>query len=202
MAADLVYAGTNAPVAGGAPSVVVDRNRRQIEVRVPTSAWDPGAGVVRLAAGVGLWDKAAGRYLAPLPSADAAHPGGSGTATSPPGFFNVAFRYDEPMPQIGDPTGTAQSPAWWRDKAQGTALAAGDISAFHADVDFGKLASNANDDSGVPQSGPMDRILASHFETAQGADFSVNCFTGDSSTCPGMYQGRLQPYAIYVPRKP
>src|SRR4029078_9187742 len=106
------------------------------------------------------------------------------------------------MPVIGDPAGTAQSPAWWRDKDQGTALAAGDISAFHADVDFRKLAAKTNDDSGVPQSGPIDRILASHFETAQGADFSVNCVTGDRRTCPGLYQGQLQPYAIYAPRKP
>jgi predicted esterase len=197
---EITSATTGATVAS-AP-VTVDATRRQIEVRVPHSAWDPTGQTVRLAAGVGLWDKATSRYLLPQPTADATHPGGSGTATSPPAFFNIAFRNSEPMPQIGDPTGTAQSPAWWRDKDQGTALASGDISAFHADVDFRKLAANANDDSGVPQSGPMDRILASHFETAQGADFSVNCFTGDSSTCPGMYQGRLQPYAIYVPRKP
>ena len=54
----------------------------------------------------------------------------------------------------------------------------------------------------MPQSGRMDRILASHFVTAQGADFSTPCFGGDTSTCPGAYQGNLQPYAIYVPREP
>src|SRR4051812_37744573 len=197
---EITNASTGAQVAS--VPVTVDATRRQIEVRVPHSVWDPTGKTVRLAAGVGLWDKAANRYLLPQPTADATHPGGSGAATSQPAFFNVAFRYSEPMPQIGDPAGTAQSPAWWRDKDQGAALASGDISALHADVDFRKLAANTNDDSGVPQSGPMDRILASHFETQQGADFSVNCFTGDSSTCPGMYQGQLQPYAIYVPRKP
>src|SRR5213078_1945681 len=111
-------------------------------------------------AGVGLWDKTTGRYLAPLPTADATHPGGSGAATSPPGFFNVAFRYSEPMPMVGDPAGTAQSPAWWRDKDQGTALASGDISSFNAYVDFRKLATKTNDDmadqpGGVPQSGQI-----------------------------------------------
>src|SRR5439155_20255890 len=149
-----------------------------------------------------LWNKAAGRYLAPQPTADATHPGGSGTAVNPPGFFNLAFRYAEPMPKVGDPAGTAQSPAWWRDKAQGEALAAGDISAFHADVDFRKLAAKTSDDmpdqtGGVPQSGPIDRILASHFETAQGADFSSPCFPSQQSNCLGAYQGQLQPYAIY-----
>src|SRR5437660_801419 len=88
--------------------------------------------------------------------------------------------------------------------------AAGDLSAFHADVDFAKLAAAVNDDmpgqpGGVPQTGPIDRILVSHFETGQGADFSVNCFpasTSGGTNCPGQYQGVLQPYAIYVPSGP
>ena len=210
MAGDLVDAATGQPVGGPAPLVAVDTGHRQIEVRVPHAAWDPGSQLVRLAAGVGLWDKANGRYLLPQAAADTAHPGGAGTAVSPAGFFNVAFRYDEPMPEVGDPTGTATGPAWWRDKHQGEALAAGDLSAFHADVDFAKLAAAVNDDmpgqpGGVPQTGPMDRILVSHFETGQGADFSVNCFpasTSGGTNCPGQYQGVLQPYAIYVPSGP
>jgi hypothetical protein len=206
MTADLVDAESGERV-GPAPTVTVDNTRRQIEVRVPHAAWDPTGRTVRLAAGVGLWDKAAGRYLAPRPTADATHPGGSGTATKPAGFFNVAFRFNEPMPDVGDAAGTVESPAWWRDKHQGEALAAGDVSAFHADVDFRKLATKTSDDmadqpGGVPQSGPIDRILASHFETAQGADFSNPCFPNNQSNCLGAFEGRLQPYAIYVPRKP
>jgi hypothetical protein len=57
----------------------------------------------------------------------------------------------------------------------------------------------------VPQTGPIDRILVSHFETGQGADFSVNCFpasTKGGTNCPGQYQGVLQPYAIYIPSSP
>src|SRR5436190_10392867 len=210
MAGELVDAATGQPVGGLAPLVAVDTGRRQIEVRVPHAAWNPGGQVVRLAAGVGLWDKANGRYLLPQAAADAAHPGGAGAAVSPAAFFNVAFRYDEPMPAPGDPAGTATGPAWWRDKHQGEALAAGDLSAFHADVDFAKLAAAVNDDmpgqpGGVPQTGPIDRILVSHFETGQGADFSVNCFpasTSGGTNCPGQYQGVLQPYAIYVPSGP
>jgi hypothetical protein len=48
----------------------------------------------------------------------------------------------------------------------------------------------------------MDRILASHFETAQGVDYSHPCFPGNTSNCPGWYQGRLQPYSIYIPTQP
>src|SRR5437867_4752227 len=209
MAGDLVDAATGQPV-GGPALVAVDTGHRQIEVRVPHAAWDPGGQVVRLAAGAGPRDKANGRYLLPQAAADAAHPGGAGAAVSPAAFFNVAFRYDEPMPVVGDPAGTSTGPAWWRDKHQGEALAAGDISALHADVDFAKLAAAVNDDmpgqpGGVPQTGPMDRILVSHFETGQGADFSVNCFpasTSGGTNCPGQYQGGLQPYAIYVPSAP
>ena len=46
----------------------------------------------------------------------------------------------------------------------------------------------------------MDRILASHFETEQGADYSTTC--GSATDCQGELRGRLQPYAIYVPTKP
>jgi len=65
--------------------------------------------------------------------------------------------------------------AWWRDRAQGHALAAGDISPFYANVSFAKLARKVHDDSGVPRTGAMDRILQSHFEPAQGANFSHEC---------------------------
>ncbi|MDQ6650694.1 MAG: hypothetical protein M3Z02_11375 [Actinomycetota bacterium] len=184
-----------------APTVSVDLVRRQFDVRIPHGAYDPGVSTVRLTAGVGLWDAATGRYLLPQPAADAAHPGGSGTPPqpAPAAFFNVAFRTAEPPPLASDPD-NAVDPAWWRDRQQGTALAAGDISALHADVSFATLAAGTTDEGGVPTSGPMDRILASHFETTQGTDYSVTC--GRAASCRGELRGRLQPYAIYVPTKP
>jgi pimeloyl-ACP methyl ester carboxylesterase len=75
----------------------------------------------------------------------------------------------------------------------------GDISRFYARVNFKKLRRRARDNSKVPKTGAMNRIFASHFELAQGADHSQACLA-DSATCPGQYQGRLQPYAIYVPK--
>ena len=74
----------------------------------------------------------------------------------------------------------------------------GDISPFFADVDFGKLAANTDDETGVPQTGAIDRIEPTHFELSQGADFTPNCLVA-AANCPGQYQGQLQPYAIYVP---
>jgi hypothetical protein len=200
--ADLLDADTGSP-APDPPSVSVDTARRQIQVLVPHSDWDPGTGTVRLAAGTGLWDKANDAYLIPQQAADDSHPGGAGTLSKPPAFFNVAFRYDEPFPKPSDVESSATDFAWWRDSRQGQALKTGDLSPFHAYVDFSKLANGVNDDmanqpGGVPQTGPMDRILASHFETQQGTDYSTGC--GDADSCKGELRGRLQPYAIYVPR--
>ncbi|MGH8455632.1 MAG: hypothetical protein ACRETW_01770 [Stenotrophobium sp.] len=196
-------------VAGGAPTVTIDLPRRQYTVLVPHGAWNSAGQVVRMALGVGLWDAANNRYLLPGAIASATAPGGAGLAAKPAAFFNLAFRYNtqEPFPDVAGLSNAANAvalnPAWWRDSAQGATLASGDISAFYANVDFGKLAAGVNDDmpgqpDGVPQSGPMDRILASHFETAQGLDFSKMC--SSSAGCIGEYLGRLQPYAIYVPK--
>ncbi|MFL6624650.1 MAG: alpha/beta hydrolase-fold protein [Sulfurifustis sp.] len=201
--ADLINAASGQPVAP-APTVSVDLVRRQFEVRVAKTAWDPGQRVVRLAAGVGLWDVTNGRYLIPAAAATATTPGGAGALLRPPAFFNVAFRFDEPMPDPSDLSQTGNA-AWWRDGAQGEALRGGDISGFFAMVDFAKLAKNVTDDmrglpTGVPQSGPMDRIFASHFETKQGVDFTSEC--GEAAACKGELLGQLQPYAIYVPVKP
>ncbi len=200
----LTAAGT--PVAGPAPTVSVDLTRRQIQVLLPHSAWNPTGQSVRLGAGTGLWDPATARYLIPQGQADATHPGGASGLARPAAFFNVAFRYAEPFPQVSDKTGSAvDNPSFWRDRAQGGALAAGDMSPFSATVDFPKLAATTNDDmpgqpAGVPQTGPMDRIMASHFETEQGQDYSTAC--ANTQSCKGELRGRLQPYAIYVPRGP
>src|SRR4051794_36195197 len=60
---EITDASTGAQVAS--VPVTVDAPRRQIEVRVPHTAWDPTGKTVRLAAGVGLWDKTTNRYLLP-----------------------------------------------------------------------------------------------------------------------------------------
>ncbi len=202
--ATLTDAATGAEVPGPAPSVGVDLARRQITVEVPHSEWNPGTSTVRLAAGVGLWDSASNSYLLPGAVAGATQPGGAGTDTTPPAFFDVAFRFNaqEPVPGTPGPQ-TETSPAYWRESAQAQALAGGDISEFHAEVDFAKLKAKSEDDmpgqpTGVPQTGVFDRILASHFADGQGADYATGgC--GSSAECIGAMRGQLLPYAIYVP---
>ena len=204
MVADLVHASDGSPVSGPAPKVSVDLTRHQIEVDVPHSDWDPGQSTVRLAMGVGLWNSSTVHYLLPQATADATHPGGAGTATNPPAFFNVAFRSNsqEPMPVVTAGLGVETDPRWWRDEAQGTTLATGDISKLYANVDFAKLLSGVTDDSQIPTTGPIDRILSSHYSVGQGADYSHECgLSGaqDPSSCSPELLGQLQPYQLYVP---
>src|SRR5581483_3946602 len=85
----LTNAVTGETVPGGAPTVAIDRARRQITVEVPHTEWDPGTSTVRVAAGVGLWNEAAGAYLLPGATASATQPGGGGAAPNPPAFFDV-----------------------------------------------------------------------------------------------------------------
>ena len=190
-----------------APTVSISKRRRQIQILVPHSAWNPHRRSVRLAAGVGLWNNADNRYLIPTDSATDSTPGGAAGLSNPPAFFNLAFRYSEPVPDLSENGGATAvlDSSWWRDKAQAQALATGTLKRFHVSVNFGKLARHVRDNGhgrrwGVPTSGPMDRILASHFETEQGADYSQTC--GNANNCLGELRGRLQPYAIYVPKKP
>jgi hypothetical protein len=200
--ADLLDAGGRA-VGSRSLRVTVDSVRRQIQILVPHADWNPASSTVRVAVGVGLWDAAGDRYLIPQTVADATHPGGAGGLARPAAFFNLGFRHREPLPRF-EISGLTD-PAWWRDKEQAHALANGDLTPFHDDVNFAKLRRRVNDDmagagQGVPRNGPMDRILASHTETGQGLDFSILC-APPLTSCPGEYRGQLEPYAVYVPAR-
>ena len=195
---DIVDAATGTRIAEAA--VEVDTDRRQVHVCVPYTAFQPGGRAVRVAAVTGLWDVAHGRYLVPQATADETHPGGAGTLVNPPAAFNAAFRFDEPLSGFND----------FRTTRQGSVLSSGDLSPFFATVDFAKLRAHVNDDmpgqaGGVPQTGYMNRILASHFESAQGRG-SATTLQPDrcpASGCePPAFAGRLQPYEIYVPTLP
>jgi predicted esterase len=204
LVADLVNAANGRRVKGPSPKVKVDRRRRQISVDIAHRAWNPRRHTVRFAMGVGLWNASAHKYLLPGASATATTPGGAGAVAHPAAFFNVAFRVREPFPSVEASTSALTNAAWWRDRAQGHALAAGNISSQFAYVSFAKLARKVTDNSGVPRTGPIDRIVGSHFEPAQGVDFSKQCGFGGASnpsSCVPEYRGRLEPYAIYVPRK-
>jgi poly(3-hydroxybutyrate) depolymerase len=173
---DTVRAADGAALA--APVVSTDLERRQLRIVVPYSAFDPRGRTVRVGAAIGLWDTGRDAYLRPDPAR--------------PAFYNVAFRTPGPW--------TINT---WMDKSQNAALAAGDLSPLHADVDFAKLAARTDDDSAVPRTGPMNRIMVSRFETVQGRGSSsggdiVGNYACDPPDCTYQFSGRLQPYSVYV----
>lgn len=205
-----VVPGTNSISEG--VRVRVDARRKQVTVRVPKAAWNPGRRTVRMAAGAGLWDDAAGEYLAAGESRTETAPGGG--APGGARLFNLAFRGAEPVPDLASipagvtivdaAAGAAFLGTWWREKAQATALMSGDVSAFFAEVDFAKLRARTRDNSDVPRTGPINRILASRRSFGQGIDYGKLCgglaaATSDYEPCDGALVGQLQPYALYVP---
>jgi hypothetical protein len=211
--AEATDATTGAAKPGASASV--DLRRRQVDVRVPHSAWNPGGAKQRVAIGVGLWDAGANAYLKAGTEATATRPGG--VAPSNSALFNVGPRFGEPLPEvsqygagvtIGDAAvGGMVQGAWWREKAQADALRLGDVTPFAADVDFAKLAAGTDDDSGVPKDGPINRILASRHQFGQGIEPARVCFDiaggfNAGAKCEGRFVGQLQPYALYVPKKP
>ena len=189
----------------------VDLLRRQVTIVVPHATWNPGTTKVRTTVGVGLWDRTAGTYLQPLPGdASATVPGGASPRRT--ALVNVGPRLAEPTPVFAGATmadtavlGVVNAP-WWRERQQSLQLAQGDVTPFAVDVDFAKLASRVRDDSAVPKTGPMNRILASHYSFGQGLDATKICYTLGSfdagAACVGQFVGQLQPYALYVPKKP
>jgi hypothetical protein len=199
--ARIVDAATGQAISSSEAVVSLDSRRRQVHLCVPYTAFDPrGLRAVRVALGVGLWDVANDQYLLPGATATATQPGGAGTLVDPPAFFNVAFRYDEPLNDF------ANQP----NRRQAAVLATGDMSPFHAIVDFTALRAHVDDDmpgqaGGVPQTGYMNRILQSHFEQAQGRGTAT---TLQPDRCPAegcpapSFAGNLQPYEIYVPSMP
>jgi hypothetical protein len=207
--------GTTAVLSDGLTGATasVDMDRRQFDVRVPHSAWDPGTGKVRMTIGTGLWDSAAGSYLAPAPGPRSATKPGGGSPTGA-AIVNVGPRFDEPWPDItlagggltiaDSAVGAAVEASWWRERQQSEQLALGDVSPFSADVDFAKLAAKADDDSAVPKTGTMNRILASNHQFGQGMDPTQVCFdlptqNSAGAACKGRFLGQLQPYTLYVP---
>ncbi|MGH2753373.1 MAG: prolyl oligopeptidase family serine peptidase [Actinomycetota bacterium] len=172
--------------------VATDTTRNQIEVVVPRDVLDPGTGTWAHYAVTGIADGEGGFVpLADEPSET--EPGGAHGSDAPP-IFNVAFRYeadgDEPFYRSINPEslGTRSVGAGhWRDHGQARAIAARDISAFAAEVDFAAMAEGATS-SNAPATGYMNRIYVSSLDLGEGV----------ADERPWLL-GNLQPYSVYIP---
>jgi dienelactone hydrolase len=168
----------------------------------------------------GLWDDAAEGFkqVADQPTAD--QPGGA-RGQDPPPVFNVGLRYAEQEPvatpnadpgtierQLDEAAEEATASrgvgyGHWRDHAQSKALADRDVSRFHADVDFGRLAARETTYN-VPETGYRNRIYASHstVEDSDNPPAGIGLYVtedGDDNNGEDVIRGNLVPYSLYVP---
>ena len=124
---------------------------------------------------------------------------------------------------LNEPNASGQTFTRWRDGVQGSTLAAivnvngvqtHDLSSFFATVDFVKLASGVDDDSGVINQGFTNRIYSASYEVMQGVGNpaapnlmkSQGCTptstvaANGTTSCIPQFAGRLQPYSLFIPR--
>ena len=205
----LLVAGETAELDGNADraSAAVDLRRNQLEVDVDL---DPGEETWRHYLVVGLWDDDAHAFkqIRDQPTED--QPGGA-RGQDPPPVFDVGFRFNDQEP-LGTPnlkpesaereledaveetTGSrAVGYGHWRDHAQAMALSDGDISRFHADVDFGALR-HRRTQYRVPDTGFLNRLYVSRYDLGEG----VRPIEGWSRGAD-VLRNDIVPYALYVP---
>ncbi len=202
--AEITDAANGGHVANAA--VKVDRRRRQVELRVPALRLQPASGQgpdLRRRWAVGQRRRALSRSRRGGQRHD---PGGAGGLTSPPALFNVAFRHREPFQALG--TTALTDPAWWRDRLQGHALAAGDVSPFYAQVDFGTPRRRPGHRAPRPPRGsapqrPDEPHPGQPLRDQAGHGLLRVLRRDRAGGCTGQLLGRLQPYTLYVPpRRP
>lgn len=194
----------------GAPdraSATVDVERNQVEVDVDL---DPGEETWRHYLVVGLWDDDAHAFKE-IQDQPGEHTPGGARGQDPPPVFDVGFRFNDQEPlgtpnlkpesaereaeeAIEEATGSrAVGYGHWRDHAQAMALADGDISPFHADVDFGALRRN-EDRYRVPETGFINRLYVSRYDLGEGIR-PIEGWSRDAD----VLRNDVVPYALYVP---
>ena len=192
--------GATVPLTDSNVAADTDNENNAIEARVPRSLLGGGA-AVRVWAATGLWDGSGWMAVPPL-SPTATEPGG-GSPRVASRAWNVAFRDDE--------TGS------FMEERQAAALAAGDISTFHVDVDLDELATNR------PRPPRRGRSIDAPYVVQPGRFYAVIVDEHVSipplneglsyDGVPGRFQGvggaalsqhfdfygRYQPYGLYIP---
>ena len=186
----------------------VDTDARSFVVRVPRAVL-PIDGAWRIRPAAGLADEAGTGFDVPTTSGAPASP-------TAPRVYNVTFRRAEQEPSIhrsgrtGELAtglrealrGTPLAGAWgqelanvvtanfWGEDAQAEALAAGDVSPFSQVVDWRDLRRGRTTEA-PPVKGWSARWVVNGLGLGQGV--------ADGGAYPS-FLGRVQPYAVYVPR--
>lgn len=177
--------------------VAASTETNTIEFAIPTPIADRGTGAWRYRGAAGVWDPDAGTWAEVVASdpagSTADQPTGGDGSTNQPDAFNLLFRnraYDG-----GTAATDENDSSGFQSERQSEALASGDIGPFTRTVHFGLLASGA---TAAPEPPPGDvhttRIYAPEdFPNARPEGVSDDGATGS------LYNGRFQPYRLFVP---
>lgn len=159
------------------------------------------AKALRMAAGAGLWDPAAGRWMVSsmTPAAGAnnsATPRGAKSA-SDPAIFNLLFRDDEST-TASPPVVVVQpgSPRTFETARQHAVLSMGTTGGYAATLDFSKLG-HAKASTPIPTRPNRDLDFVRVYRSRIDAE-GVLVDSGGGTT--SMFFGRYEPYATYLPR--
>ncbi len=195
-------------------SLTVDRSARSFVVKVPRTLLPvDGRWRVRLVAGLA---GARGRALAPASISGAragAYPrvynvGFRSSTQEPPVYtsgntsalvaaFQASAASTPPFDQLGaDGQARFVTGNFWSEDHQGDALAAGDVTAFSRTIDWRALGREKSTPEPLVR-GASNRWYASRLHLGQGVVPDVGGGTGDGRP---NFLGRIQPYAVYVPR--
>ncbi|HUP91572.1 MAG TPA: hypothetical protein VM074_04940 [Solimonas sp.] len=172
-------AGQSQDLASLGGAVAADLGEALIELRVPRSVANPGAGRWRYYVASGVWDPAGMTWARPLPlPAQAGLPVTSGGGLLVPAIWDL-------LSNNGEPNGT------WNEEKQANDLSAHQIVDDYLDVNFARLAEKANDPD--PQlTGVVPRIYRSQHPTAVGRGI-------DKGSVGKLYLGPWQPYTAVIP---
>jgi len=180
--------------AGGA--AVVDLEHNVMEVAIPLTVLGESA-ELRAVGGSGVWDVAAGTWMAPEMFGGNTNSTGrvTGAATADdPAVFNLLFRDDEPLIDLNDPFDTGSSNSVKRvfqTQNQQTTLAGGTSGPYGIDLDLDRLRTGGDDPLPVRRG---DDIAFTRTYRSR-IDLEGLQFVGQQV----VYLGRYQPYGVYLP---
>ncbi|MEA2399310.1 MAG: hypothetical protein QOK25_2866 [Thermoleophilaceae bacterium] len=164
-------------------SVSADPKQGYLEVTVPRSVADPGKGTWRYYVASGIWTAATHSWATPNPI-----PQQVGAPVTTGGAPNVPNVWDL-LSNNGEPNST------WDEEKQANDLTGQSLLTDYLDVNFGRLASSAND-ADPKRTGVIERIYVSHHPTTTGRGLDIDRSLGTHL----LYQAPWQPYVLALPR--
>lgn len=191
---------------GGAAAI--DTSTNAIEVSMPRSLLGP-ASTVEVVGGSGLWDVPTGQWKQPIsgqhsPAVPEAIRGGEptdvrgGETAEDPGVFNLLFRGDEPMIDLGNAAdaGQTSSKRAFEYNNQAATLLGGTTGGYALVLDLARIAPGAPAEPQPTQRGDMVEFTRQYVSDV---DLEGLLWVENDLGSDVLYLGRHQSYAVRIP---